>query len=136
MAEPVKVVGLKEFTRDLGKVDRELPKAVRLALNDAAAVVVDYARPKVPRRSGAAAASVRAASTRTAVRVKGGGRRAPYYPWLDFGGRVGKNRSVERPFYKDGRYIYDGYFKHKDEMVDVMQRRLREVADEAGLAVQ
>lgn len=136
MAEPVKVVGLKEFTRDLGKVDRELPKAVRLALNDAAGVVLDYARPKVPRRSGAAAASVRAASTRTAVRVKGGGRRAPYYPWLDFGGRVGRARSVERPFYKDGRYIYDGYFKRKDEMVDVMQRRLREVADEAGLAVQ
>ncbi|WP_307962251.1 hypothetical protein [Salinispora arenicola] len=55
-------------------------------MNDAAQVVVDWARPRVSRRSGRAARSLRVASTGKAVRVRAGGARVPYYPWLDFGG--------------------------------------------------
>jgi Bacteriophage HK97-gp10, putative tail-component len=109
MADALKVDGLAQFSRNLRKLDADLPKQLRVALNTAAQQLVDDARPRIPTRTGKARKSLRAASTRTAVRIRAGGRRAPYYPWLDFGGKVGRNKSVARPFYKDGRFIYKSY---------------------------
>lgn len=137
MADPIRIEGLAQFSRSLKALDSDLPKALRLALNEAADVVVDYAVPLIPKKSGKAARSVKARSTRTAVRVVGGGNRAPYYPWLDFGGRVGRNRSVKRPFLKDGRYIYEGYFKKSEsgEFQEVLTKALLGVAAQAGVVV-
>jgi hypothetical protein len=138
MPDAIKIDGLAEFQRNLKKLDKDLPKAVRVALNEAADLVVDYARPRIPKRSGRAARSVRSRSTRTEARVTGGGNRAPYYPWLDFGGRVGKGKSVKRTFHPDGRYIYDGYFKKRDsgEFGDVLTKALLGVAKQAGVVVE
>lgn len=136
MADPIKVDGLTEFSRNLKKLDRELPKALRMAFNDAADIVVNDARPRIPTRSGKAKASVKARSTQTASRVVGGGNKAPYYPWLDFGGRVGRNRSIKRPFLKHGRYIYDAYFDNKRRYVEVLEDALVDVARQAGIEVE
>lgn len=137
MAEAIKVQGLAEFSRNLKKLDADLPKALRIALNDAADVVVGQAKPQVPRRTGRAAASIRVASTRTESRVKAGGKKAPYYPWLDFGGRVGRKKAVRRAFYKDGRYLYDAYFKVRDsgQLQDILSAALVDVARQAGVEV-
>lgn len=138
MADPIKIDGLAQFTRDLKKLDGELPKAVRVALNQAAGVVVDYARPRIPRRTGRAQSSVRAQSTRTAVRVTAGGKKVPYYAWLDFGGKVGRKRSVNRAFMPEGRYLYKGYFAKRDsgEFQEVLTRALLDVAASAGIEVE
>lgn len=135
MSEPIKVEGLREFNRALKKMDSDLPKAVRLAFNEAADLIVQDARPNVPVRSGRARSTVKARSTRTAARVVGGGNRAPYYPWLDFGGRVGRRKSVRRPFLKDGRYIYAAYDRRKGEFIDVMAQKLVDLAEGAGIEV-
>ncbi|WP_240033199.1 HK97 gp10 family phage protein [Micromonospora globbae] len=135
VAEPIRITGLAEFSRNLRKLDNDLPKGLRLAMNEAAQVVVDYARPRIPRRSGRAAQSVRARSTRTAARVMGGGARVPYYPWLDFGGRVGPRRSVERPFKKEGRYIYAGFYAKRAEFEQILVDALVKVARDAGVEV-
>jgi hypothetical protein len=132
-AEAVRVEGLKEFVRGLKQIDRGLAKAVRLAFNDAADVIVSDARGRVPSRSGRAKGSVKAKSTQTKARISGGGNRAPYYPWLDFGGRVGRRNSVKRPFLKDGRYIYAAYNQHKGEFVETMAKNLADVARQAGI---
>jgi mRNA-degrading endonuclease RelE of RelBE toxin-antitoxin system len=134
----VKVDGLAQFQRDLKKLDSDLPKALRVALNKAADVIVTDARPEVPKRTGRAQGSVRARSTRTAVRVSAGGRRAPYYPWLDFGGKVGRHRSVSRAFFTDGRYLYPTYFRRRDagEFQEVLAAALLDVASAAGIEVQ
>ncbi len=138
MAEAIKIDGLSEFVRNLRKLDADLPKAMRVALNQAAEVVAGAARTGVPRRSGRAQGSIRVASTRTAVRVRAGGSRAPYYPWLDFGGRVGRKRSVKRPFLKEGRYLYDAYFAKREsgEFQDALSAALLDVASHAGIAVE
>lgn len=136
MAEAIKIDGLAQFSRNLRKLDADLPKALRIALNDAADVIVDYARPRIPKRTGRAASTLKSRSTRTAVRVSAGGRRAPWYPWLDFGGKVGRNRSVERAFIKEGRYIYKGYFAKRDEFSEVLTRSLLDVARQAGIEVE
>lgn len=138
MPDLVTIKGLNEFTKSLKKMDADLPKAVRLAGNKAADLIVTEARPRVPLgpgRGGHARSSVKAKSTRTAARVSGGGKRYPYYGWLDFGGRVGRNRSVNRPFLKDGRYIWRAFANNRDKIVDVLESSLVDIAKDAGLDV-
>ena len=59
----------------------------------------------------------------------------PYYPWLDFGGRVGKGKSVRRPFNKGGRYIYPGYAKNRPEVEERLLAALLQVCQQAGVEV-
>lgn len=135
MADPVRIDGLAEFNRNLRKLDSDLPKALRLAMNDAVGIVVDYARPRVPRRTGRAQATIKAKSTRTEARVSAGSKRVPYFPWLDFGGKTGRNRSVDRPFFKEGRYLYKGLVVKRAEFTDRLERALVGVAESAGVEV-
>lgn len=135
MIDPIKIDGLAAFTRSLRKLDSNAPKALRVAMNDAAQVVVDWARPRVPRRSGRAARSLRVASTGRAVRVRAGGARVPYYPWLDFGGRVGRGRFVRRPFRREGRYLWAGYSANRSEVQRITERALLDAAKSAGVEV-
>lgn len=128
----LQIDGLRQFQRNLKALDGELPKALRMAFNDAADIVVSDARPRVPKRRGRARASVKARSTQTAARVVGGSRRVPYYPWLDFGGRI---RSGNRPFLTNGRYIYNSFFRKRDEFEDAMVDALVTVGRQAGLEV-
>lgn len=131
----IQVTGLREFNRALKSMDAELPKRVRLVLNEAAEVVAGPARARMPRRSGAAIASLRVASTRGAVRIRLGGRKAPYAPWLDFGGRVGRARSVRRPFLRQGRYVWRSYADHRDQVIATMADGMARLARDAGLDV-
>jgi hypothetical protein len=126
MADAVRIDGLNEFVRNLKRLDAEVPKALRVALNDAAEIVL---------RSGRAAASLKARSTRTAVRVAAGGRKAPYYPWLDFGGRVGRRKQTKRPFIGDGRYIYPALSAKRGEFEAAVTRALLGAAESAGIEV-
>lgn len=134
-SDPIKIEGLRAFSKSLQQLDSDLPKALRVAFNGATQIVVDEAKPKVPKISGKAASSVKARSTRTAARIVGGGNKAPWYPWLDFGGRVGRNRSVRRPFLKEGRYIYKAFFANRDRFGELLQESLVDVAEQAGLEV-
>lgn len=134
MAEgTIQITGLRDLTKALRQIDKDLPKAVRLANNAAAQLVVDAAAPRVPVRSGRARRSVKARSTRTAARVAAGGKRVPYFGWLDFGGSTGINRSVRRPFLTEGRYIYPAYAQQRQEVLEVMAAELTAVANSAGL---
>lgn len=136
MSEPIRVEGMNEWNRALRRLDSEAPKALRIAHNKAAQIVVDTARPRVPLgpgKGGHAKDSIRVASTRTSTRVKAGSKRIPYYPWLDFGGSVGPKRSVRRPFIKEGRYIFAAYNDNKPEIADTLKRELEAVINAAGL---
>ncbi len=135
MESQIKVEGLAEFSRGLRKLDKEAPKGLRVALNGVADFLVQKTQPLIPRRTGAAARSLVARSTRTSARIAVGGRKAPYYPWLDFGGRTGRNRSVERPFYSEGRYLYPTLGKNRDEISDRLRVAIVAVAENAGLDV-
>lgn len=135
MTDAIKVEGLSEFVKNLKKLDTDLPKALRVAFNACADVVVQDARSNIPTKSGKAKASVKSRSTATASRIVGGSKRVPYYPWLDFGGRVGKNRSVKRPFIKHGRYIYNSYFDNQPRYAELVEKALLDVARAAGVEV-
>lgn len=131
----VKVSGLKEFNRALRTMDADLPKGLRIALNGCADFLIEKTRSQIPQKSGKAARSLKARSTRTAVRIAVGGNKAPYYPWLDFGGHVGRHGSVARPFYREGRYLYPTLRRNRDEFTKIMQDSIVHVAEAAGLDV-
>jgi HK97 gp10 family phage protein len=135
MPERIEIKGIKEFQQSLRKMDSDLPKQLRIALNQASQLVIDKARPQIPTRSGAARASLKVRSSQREARVAAGGRKAPYYPWLDFGGHVGRRGSVSRPFYKEGRYIYPALRKNRDEITKVMVTAIADLARGAGLEV-
>lgn len=131
----IEVAGLRELRAQLKKADAALPKQIRVALNTASELVIAYARPKVPTRSGRARASLKVRSSQTQARIAAGGTRAPYYPWLDFGGTVGHDDSVKRPFYTEGRYVYPGLRTNRDKITQVMADALTELARGAGFEV-
>lgn len=135
MIGKVEVKGLAQMSRALKKLDADLPKTMRVALNGASEYLIDQAKPKIPTRTGAARASLKAKSTRTMVRISAGGPKARYYPFLDFGGRVGKNRSVVRPFYREGRYLYPTLSEDRERFTAILQNALVKVAQDAGLGV-
>lgn len=133
LIDPVRIEGLRETVRALRQVSNEAPRALRLAANEAAEIVVREARRDMPSRSGRAKQSVRASSTRTAARVTEGGRRAPYVPWLDYGGKVGRGDTASRPFIPDGRYVYPAYRRTRPEFERTLRAGLAAVVRDAGL---
>jgi hypothetical protein len=138
VAEEIHIHGLAEFRRNLRAISREAPKGLRLAGNDAARLVVADARPRVPvgpAAGGHALTNLRASSTATAARVSFGSKRYPYAGFLEFGGRVGRKRSVYRPFIREGRYMFPAYRAQKPNVERELHRALVEVAQRAGVGV-
>lgn len=133
--KPIKVNGLLEFQAALKAMDGESQKQIRVALNSAAELVVAGASRRVPRRSGKAAASVRAMSSQREARVMGGSKKVPYYGWLDFGGRVGRDHATKRPYVPGGRYMYPAFTAQQIEILDQMAKALAALAHDAGLEV-
>jgi hypothetical protein len=131
----VGIEGLAQFNRGLRKLDKEAPKGLRIALNGVADLLVTETRKPIPKRTGKAAASLKASSTRTSARVSMGGRLAAYMPWLDFGGRTGIHKSVIRKFYKEGRYLYPTLRKIRPDIEKALGAALVAVARNAGLEV-
>lgn len=134
-ADPIKIKGLREFQATLKAMDGEAQKQLRGAMNRAADLVAADAKGDVPRRSGRAASSVRAQSSQREARVMGGSKKVPYYGWLDFGGRIGKDKSVRRPFIQRGRYIYPAYVRQYPKVMETLGEALADVARSVGLEV-
>lgn len=135
---PIRIDGLREFSRNLRKMDKDLPKGLKAASNVAAEIVVGAARPRVPigpGKRGHARDSLKAASTTKAARVSAGGKKFPYYAWLDFGGVTGRNGSAKRPFLKSGRYIWKAFEDHREDVIDTLAEELANVARNAGVEV-
>ena len=135
MEASIRIDGLREFNRALRQLDNELPRMLRLAMNKAAGVVVDYGQAHMVRRTGRAARTIKARSTRTSVRVSEGSSRARYVPWLDFGGKVGRARSVSRPYISGGRYLYPALTDKRDEIKAALESALGEVVEASGLGM-
>jgi len=131
--QSIKVKNLKPLSGALKKIDQDAPKQLRMALNGVADIVVQAVRPQIPRKTGAAAKSVKTKSTRTSARISVGGARASYYPWLDFGGSVGPRKSVHRPFIKEGRYLYPTLAREQANITKALEDALSQLISDAGL---
>lgn len=124
----VQATGLKEFRRALRAADAQLPRELRKALNAVGQAIVNEAVPKMPKKSGKLRASVRARSTQTEGRVIVGKANVQYAGFIEFGGSVGRNRSVKRTFVKQGRYLYPAYQRRLPEVRRLTEQVVNELA--------
>jgi hypothetical protein len=124
----VRIQGLNELRRALKQVDSGLPKEMKRGFARIAERIVSKVAPKVPSRSGRARASLTA---RASGAIAAGGSKAQHYPWLDFGGSVGRHKSIKREFVPQGRYLYPTIGEESGrikEDVDAVLVRLIEAA--------
>lgn len=129
----IEISGLKEFNKALRELDKDAPKMTKNALNGCSEFIIVKTRAKIPKRTGRAARSLTKKSTKTDVRISVGGRSAPYYPWLDFGGRTGRKKRTVRQFLREGRYLYPTLAENKAEFLRIAESNLQDVAKRAGL---
>lgn len=156
--------GLSELLASMRKVAPEAKREFTAELKTIGKMVAEDAAAEMPRRRGKARRSVKVkVVTRRGfegVQINEGGAVAPYTPWLDFGGSVGRGRrstarvtlhgggrvtvqrggsrgsgSVVRPYIKDGRYLYPAYYRRYDDMVAATLDAVRKAANTAGLEV-
>lgn len=136
MQPKISVEGLAPLNRALRLVDKDAPKGLRIALNSAASLLAENVKPKIPSKSGAARRSLVARSTRTSARIALGGKKAPYLPWLDFGGEGRRpGRPAARPFIKGGRYVYPTLAAIRPKIEAQLQDAIMDVVRGAGLEV-
>lgn len=128
----IRVSGVKELQKALRQVDKALGAELRKGLNEVADIVVQAARPLMPRKTGALQDSLKPGSTQRTAAIKFGGTKAPYGPWIEFGGHVGRNRSVSRPFVPGGRTIYPTLARKRPEIIQKIDDVVERLAKRAG----
>lgn len=113
-AKHVRAGQLSELRTALREVSDEIADVVHAELEDIAKTVAADARSRVPRNTGKAAATYRAEGATVTW-----GTGVAYVPWLEFGGAVGRKKSIKRPYQRKGRYVYPAIAEH---MADVEKR--------------
>jgi hypothetical protein len=130
----VEIEGLALIQKKLRELDPALAKELKDVNLSVADLVADIARNRVPiGKTGNARASVKAKGEQRYAVIRAGGRKAPYYPWLDFGGRRGQEKKQSRPYVDGGRFIYPVVGAQHEKIVKEYVVMLGQLLDKAGL---
>lgn len=130
----IRVTGDKEVAAGLARLRASTPVVEDKSGLTGARLIAAVARARVP--SGPSAGGHASSSVVPIGKsVVGGGPAFPYFPWLDFGGAVGRRNSVRRPFMKTGRYIWRGYVTTRPLIENAMEDNLEDAARASGLDV-
>ena len=137
----VEIEGLREFRNAIRRVEPGMQKQLQKRFKALAVVVADRIRAKVPvGDTGNAAASVRARATQTSAAVFAGGVKAPYFPFLDFGGSTGRGHvvgsgggAVRRDMPTGGRYVYPVIGEMRGDITREANKALDDTLHEVGL---
>jgi hypothetical protein len=141
MADVFRVEGLAETRRAMRQLhDSEGLAEVREGLREAARIVAEDAKGRVPSISGNAAGSIRPTVGGNRAYVNGGKASVPYYGWLDFGSRkpVTGNPRSSGPWAgsgtgpKDGRFIYPAIDARSKDIAEAVGKGLDKTIRKAG----
>lgn len=124
--------GVRELQRAFKQVGGGTETNLKAEFFNIARSVAISAQAKVPHRTGRAADSIKPRSTNRGGSIAFGGRAAEYMPWLNFGGRVGRNRSIFRELVKPDRYIYTTISEHREETAKAADQAIERAAKSAG----
>lgn len=131
----IQIDGLDALSRSLRDVGKKAPKEIKGFTTEVANLILVKGRALVPSRSGKARRSWRAVGSAKGASVEYGGAGAPYMGWLDHGGRVGRKKSVLRPYLRAGRYLYPTIAKYKPQTQKIADEAMADIARSAGLKV-
>lgn len=123
----VQVRGLDGFMHEASIAEDRLTDDIPALLKELASETADDARSRARRgkKTGRSMNSIRALGP-----VVRAGDDVPWYGFADFGGRVGRNRSIYRTYIKGGRWLYPavrdvGVIKRAEKVVDKATRELQ-----------
>ncbi len=131
----IQVDGLTDLQRSLREVKKAAPREIKAFSVEVAGLIVKKGRPLVPKRTGKAQRSWRVASDANGAKVAYGGATAPWMPWIDFGGRVGKKKSVKRPYIQGGRYLYPTIAKYQPQTQKIADDAMEKIMTDVGIKV-
>jgi hypothetical protein len=151
-AAEINVTGLRELRAALRQVDKTILPELRQGLKSAVDILATDVKTHVPHNSGRAAASVRSVASGNTIYLKAGGARAPYFGWLDFGGKLPDKRprtkralswdgatnpsmraeGATRAKLPDGRYIYPALRRKTPMIVNKAADAFDDAARRAG----
>lgn len=132
----VRVANQRELDAAFRNLEPAARKELAVGLTKVAEIVRRVAVSKIPRLTGAARASLKVRKSARSVRLAAGGGKAPYYPWLDFGGRVGRNNATLRPFLKEGRFIYPTLRERRLEITKAVEDAVEAAWRKEGFRVR
>lgn len=117
----VRARGLEGFRHDLEVSSDRLVDGVRSLMSELADETADDARDRARsgKKTGASMNSIRAMGP-----VVTAGADVPWYGFADFGGKVGRNKSISRRYIKGGRWLFPavkdvGVVKRAEKTVDI-----------------
>ncbi len=136
----VNVSGISEVSGAFKQVDARLPKELQKKLKAVADHVIGVAQQKMPYQSGAAETSLKPRATgrgSASILFPAGGPDSAhdpvgYYPWLDFGGKTGRQHGIKRPVIKGGRYLYPAIAESQAYISNAVDDAIETLAKEAG----
>jgi hypothetical protein len=143
----IQVTGLRELSSALKQVGAEAPIEMKSAIRRVVEGIAGTIRGKFPHKTGSAASSVVSRASARGGAIAFGGQAAPYAPWLDFGGSVGKGHkpgvawsgSVKRPWEGkpsgSGRYTYPTISEARKETDTQIETVVLQVARNNGFEV-
>lgn len=131
----IEIKGAAEFVSKVKNLKGKTDEVIREVALKAAIVVIDEARPTVPRQTGAAASTLQAYATASGAKAEGG-EGIEYYRWLELGGLSGVKHSVSREIVPEGRYIYPGYTGQRKKIEEMASQEFARIARKAGLEVK
>jgi hypothetical protein len=145
----VEIHGVRDLQKALKQMDTGMEKALKNEFLDIAESVASGVRSKVVKGpTGRASASVKARASNRGASIAVGGTKAPYYPWLDFGGSVGRGHQPGKPWsgairrdwkgvpVGKGRWLYPTITEHRDDIVDQTDDALERLARQAGFETE
>jgi hypothetical protein len=133
----VNVEGLAKLNKAFKQVDVELPKKLKVKFRAISENMAAEVRGKIPHQSGNAAASVKARATTRGAQLVYAGTKAPYLPWLNFGGTTGRGHqkggggAIKRDIVKPDRYVYSTVIARMPSTAEAAIRAIDEVARDA-----
>jgi hypothetical protein len=135
----IRVIGVKDLQKALRDVDKDLPKELAAGLAEASEIVLNAARPLVPRKSGEAQDSMKVRKQQRGAAIAVGGSKAPHFGFIEFGGTVGRGHvprsgggAIKRPFITEGRSIYPSLREKRPEVEAKIDEVLKDMATKAG----
>lgn len=145
----VAVEGLDEIAKGLRQVGKEAQNELKGIYRSGGDLIVNTARPAIPRESGKLLGSVKSAPTSREGRVKmGTPSRVPYAGWVEFGGtilfprrsraRTGLNYSKSRVRVRERVSVLGGFIsttRRETRVVQLTKRGYRSNRDASGAVV-
>jgi hypothetical protein len=123
----VNTEGLREFRRDLKRLDPELDRQLRGELRDAVAKVAAQAALLAPRRTGTLAKSYRPFVTQRTAGIRSS---LPYAPVIEFGGTISP-RGTPITF-RRAEPVTRAVMREADEIVESFGDAVERAADKTG----